>query len=346
MLSATAPRNALYRKTLNRMGWSMLLFIGLFYFFTFISEICQSIILDAASELHPIWSAIMTAGGGLFAAVCYMAPFFLTGAFFYLFSRHTQTERILLEPRLPREFPLWILAGMAVLTAGAYINSWFCSLIGYSMPENMVVAENYDRPAVIILYMTVSLAPAFAEEFLFRGVFYTNLRPFGRTQAILISAFLFALMHQNIAQLFYTFVAGIAMALMYEITGSIWCGVFFHMFNNQFSVISEVLYYGRLGEAATPYLSIFDAIQFILGAVSLILLILFYKKKQSNDPGENTTEIWGSTKESAGRRERSLSASDVWRGMLNPGMMIFTVVTCILMGLTWVLLIAISAGGV
>ena len=63
MLSATAPRNALYRKTLNRMGWSMLLFIGLFYFFTFISEICQSIILDATSELHPIWSAIMTAGG-------------------------------------------------------------------------------------------------------------------------------------------------------------------------------------------------------------------------------------------------------------------------------------------
>ena len=346
MLSATAPRNALYRKTLNRMGWSMLLFIGLFYFFTFVSEICQSMILDTTSALDPFWSAILTAGGGILSAICYMAPFFLTGVFYYFISRHTQTERILFEPRLPREFPLWILAGMAVLTMGAYINSWFCSLIGYTMPENMMVAENYDRPAVIILYMTVSLAPAFAEEFLFRGVFYTNLRPFGRTQAILISAFLFALMHQNIAQLFYTFVAGIAMALMYEITGSIWCGVFFHMFNNQFSVISEVLYYGRLGEAATPYLTIFDAIQFILGTVSLILLILFYKKKQSKNPGEYTKEIWGSTKDSTGRQERPLSPSDVWRGMFNPGMTIFTVATCILMGLTWVLLIAINAGGV
>ena len=346
MLSATASRNALYRKTLNRMGWSMLLFIGLFFFCTLVSEICQSVLSDAASALNPFWSAVITAAGGLLSATCYMVPFFITGVLYYFTSRRTQTERILFEPGLPREFPLWILAGMAVLTAGAYVNSWFCSLIGYTIPENMIVAENYDHSAVIILYMTSSLAPAFAEEFLFRGVFYTNLRPFGRTQAILISAFLFALMHQNIAQLFFTFLAGIVMALMYEFTGSIWCGVFFHMFNNQFSVISEVLYYGRHGEAIAPYLSIFDAIRFILGAVSLILLILFYKKKSDNAIGEYTRDIPGSSKDSKGRCERTLSAVEVWRGMLNPGMMAFTAVTCVLMGLTWVLLIAINAGGV
>ncbi len=346
MLSATASRNTLYRKTLGRMGWSMLLFIGLFFLFTLISEICQPVIHNQSLGLNPFWSSVVTAACGMLSAICYMAPFFLTGVFYCSISRHAHTERILFEPRLPREFPLLILAGMAILTTGAYINSWFCNLIGYSMPENMTVAENYDRPAVIVLYMTVSLAPAFAEEFLFRGVFYTNLRPFGRTQAVLISAFLFALMHQNIAQLFYTFVAGIAMALMYEITGSIWCGVFFHLFNNQLSVINEVLYYGGAGEAAAPFLSIFEAIQFILGAVSLILLILYYRKKWGNDRREYENGIWGHTDGSAGRCERALSASEVWKGALNPGMIVFTVVTCVLMGLTWLLLIAINAGGV
>lgn len=346
MLSATASRNTLYRKTLGRMGWSMLLFIGLFFLFTLISETCQSVIDNQSSQLTPFWSSLVMASYGLLSAICYMTPFFLTGIFYHLISRHAHTERILYEPRLPREFPLLILAGMTILTTGAYINSLFCNLIGYSMPEDMVVAQNYDRPSVIIMYMTVSLAPAFAEEFLFRGVFYTNLRPFGRTQAVLISAFLFALMHQNIAQLFYTFVAGIAMALMYEITGSIWCGVFFHMFNNQLSVINEVLYYGGAGEAATPYLSMFDAIRFILGAVSLILLILYYMKKRTNDSQKQASGIWGYTDESLGRYERTLSASEVWKGVLNPGMIIFTAVTCVLMGLTWILLIVINAGGV
>ena len=317
-----------YQKTLNRMGWSMLLFIGLFYTCTVISEVCQP--PRGAGLLY-------TAFGGIISAVCYMVPFFLAGVFFMILSRRSVTESPALTVRLPREFPLLIFSGLAILSAGAFINARFCEIIGYRIPDSMIVSENYDDPAIVVMYMTVALAPAFAEEFLFRGVFYTNLRPFGRAQAILISSLLFALMHQNIGQLFYTFLAGIAMALMYELTGSIWCSVFFHMINNEISVLSETLYYGSYGETAALILSVLDGVTFILGTASLVILILYYKKRAVNEGGL-PDDFSGSSHSVGIRCDRPPSPREVCRSLLTPGMIAFTAVTCVLMGMTWLAL--------
>ena len=85
------------------------------------------------------------------------------------------------------------------------------------------------------------MVPGFCEEFLFRGAILSNLLPFGRSNAILISSLMFALMHQNPSQLFYTFVAGILLGTVYERTGSIWNSTILHVFNNLISVILTVL---------------------------------------------------------------------------------------------------------
>ena len=325
-----------YKRTLNRMGWSMLLFIGLFYLFTLISEICSPELVQIP-WLGEAGNHIVTALCGVLSAVCYMAPFFLTGGFYLFLSRRAVTERLDLQIRLPREFPLMILAGLSILSAGAIINALFCDLIGYEMPAAVTSPEDYSNPAAVILYMTVALAPAFAEEFLFRGVFYTNLRPYGRAQAMVISSLLFALMHQNIGQLFYTFLAGLAMALMYEITGSIWCSVFFHMFNNELSVLREVLYYGKYGEAAAPYLNIWDGILLLLGGISLGTLILYYgirasAKRQARAEGQS---LFGNVAATSERLDTPMPSEAVFRSLINPGMITFTAVTVAEMGLLW-----------
>ena len=338
--NAYTPRTH-YLQTLNRMGWSMLIFIGLFNTTTTFST---TILAIKDYVTSPLWNAILTALYGVLASLCYIAPFFLTGLIYYAMSRRIRTERLSLDLHIPREFPLWVFVGLAVLTAAAYINSQFCTLIGYTVPIDMLTSGAYDSPTVVIQYMTVAIAPAFAEEFLFRGVFYTNLRPFGRTQAVLISALLFALMHQNIGQLFYTFVAGIAMALMFEMTGSIWCSVVFHLINNELSVLSEVLYYGRYGEAAEPYLSILDAVVFLLGIFGMILLVLYYKKQAAARAATRVCGIYGRGTGSIGRCERSVDAKTVTKGMLTPGMVIFTVTTVALMGITWIFLALMNGG--
>ena len=342
---ATSTRQSLYAQTLNRMGWSMMIFIGLT---NLTAGISSGVMLLRDEAVTTSAYFVLTVLYGILSPLSYIAPFFLTGLFFYVLSRKIRTEGLSLEVHVPRELPLLILAGVAILTAAAYVNSWFCSAIGYTMPEDMILTGSYDSPSVIIQYMTVAIAPAFAEEFLFRGVFYTNLRPYGRTQAILISSLLFALMHQNIGQLFYTFVGGVAMALMYELTGSIWCSIFFHLFNNQISVLSEFLYYGRYGEIANPYLTLLEAVILLLGMISLVVLIVYYKRRSVIQSNSRSSGIFGvrDTNAPISRREQPLSSKSVIKGLLTPGIIVFTSVTVVLMGFLWLIFALMNGGAI
>lgn len=315
MLSPNQPSSAAYRRALNLMGWSLVIFQGLFSTITTLDQLIFAEILQGT---------VGTALQGVFSAACYMAPFIVGGAMYYIFNKTTPTQPIRYGLKLPAVTPLLLLAGLAMITAAAYINSWLCDLIGYEIPLELIAPQDYSDPSVVIMYMTIALAPAFAEEFLFRGVIYGNLRPFGRTQAILISSALFALMHQNIGQFFYTFVGGVAMALMYELTGSIWCGIMYHMFNNELAVLTEVLYYGKYGEAVEPLLMLWDAIVLILGSVSLLFLIFYYKRKMTKaEPVTNPSVFGVRAPADMAVYDTSASRGVVIRGLKAPGMIVF-----------------------
>jgi membrane protease YdiL (CAAX protease family) len=261
---------------------------------------------------------------GVISAACYMAPFILGGAMYYIFNKTTPTQPIRYGLKLPAVTPLLILAGLAVITASAYVNSWLCDLIGYEIPLELISPQDYSNPSVVIMYMTTALAPAFAEEFLFRGVIYGNLRPFGKTQAILISSVLFALMHQNIGQFFYTFVGGVAMALMYELTGNIWCSILYHMFNNELAVLTEVLYYGKFGDAVEPLLMLWDTIVLVLGSISILILIFYYKRKASEAKSVTDPSVLGGQgTENIAVYDTSVDRTTVIRGLKSPGMIVF-----------------------
>jgi membrane protease YdiL (CAAX protease family) len=307
-----------YASTLNRLGWALVVFFVAVYVFTFSSEF-----IIKGMELTEN-DVIIGLTKGIVSPFSYMAPFFLGGIFFYLFSRKKETQRILYEVKLPAYFPLLIFAGFAIITASSYVNSMICQLIGYSMPEELF-NQTYDNPYAVIAYMATALAPAFAEEFLFRGVVYGNLRPFGRTQAILISAALFALMHQNIGQIFYTFMAGIVMALMYELTGSIWCGVLYHMINNQMSVIVQYLYYGLYGESISALLTAWDIITCILGIGAILVLVFYFKhKKHAYVAAATEREV--------------LPPWAIRKGLLAPGILVFSIATVLSMALTYLMI--------
>ena len=318
MLSENTPRAAVYRRTLNLMGWSLLIFLGLFSDLT---------ILDQLLFGEFLTGKLGTALSGLISSAIYMAPFIVGGAMFYVFNRKTPTRPIRYGLKLPAITPLLLLAGLAMITAAAYINSWICTLIGYEIPPEMVAPQGYDDAATVIMYMTTALAPAFAEEFLFRGVIYGNLRPFGKTQAILISSLLFALMHQNIGQFFYTFVGGIAMALMYELTGTLWCSILFHLFNNELAVLTQVLYYGKYGEAAEPLLLLWDAVILILGFVAILLLIVYYTRKAKEARTASDPSVFGKGHHAdPAVYDTPVDRETVLYGVKAPGMLVFSIV--------------------
>jgi hypothetical protein len=104
MLSPLTPNRNGYRQALNRMGWAMMLFVGVIYACVFATEFLYLFVEDMAKgvflKLLPIFE-------GALYSVSYMLPFFITGVFYLFLSRKSRTERMWLAPRFTPEN--WVL---------------------------------------------------------------------------------------------------------------------------------------------------------------------------------------------------------------------------------------------
>lgn len=120
----------------------------------------------------------------------------------------------------------------------------FINLITMLYTDNVVLKSSNSvtsMPLSVSLFFIAVLAP-FCEEMVCRGVFYYGYEKTGNTmQAMFFSALMFGLLHMNPNQMPYTFCLGLFLALLKEITGSIWAPILVHMFFNGISTISLYL---------------------------------------------------------------------------------------------------------
>ena len=106
-------------------------------------------------------------------------------------------------------------------------------IIGYNFPESEGVTLTV--PALLADIALTAVLPAVFEEFTHRGLVFAGYRDKGEA-VVFVSALLFALMHQNVRQVGYTFVLGVVLAMVVFYSGSIFPAVFLHFFNNLISV--------------------------------------------------------------------------------------------------------------
>ncbi|MCM1267827.1 MAG: CPBP family intramembrane metalloprotease [Bacteroidales bacterium] len=118
--------------------------------------------------------------------------------------------------------------------------------------DNAVASMQGDILSVsfpVMLFMIGIFGP-FCEEFVFRGVLYES---YANRRAgiapILLSAFLFGLMHMNFNQALYAFAIGIFFAFLVEAAGSLWASAFCHMVFNSIQVVTMYLSKAALGNA-------------------------------------------------------------------------------------------------
>ena len=83
----------------------------------------------------------------------------------------------------------------------------------------------------------IALIPACAEEFIFRGLIFGAYKKRNPFVGILLSAFLFGLLHLNVNQLSYAFVLGVVLGFMAYATGSIIPSIVMHFTINANSVV-------------------------------------------------------------------------------------------------------------
>lgn len=101
-------------------------------------------------------------------------------------------------------------------------------------------------PVTGILQVCI-LAPV-AEEVLMRGVVLGGLgHTYGAVAALLVSSFLFALLHFNMVQTLSAFVCGLVLGLLYIKTDSILCCMIAHCGYNLISYLAVIERYGSAG---------------------------------------------------------------------------------------------------
>lgn len=147
------------------------------------------------------------------------------------------------------------------------------------------------------------------EEVLFRGVMLNKLRTYGDKIAIITTALLFGLFHENFSQFFYAVGLGMIFAYVTLKTGTIKYSIGLHiMINMMGSVIgTQVL-------NSTIATMIFGIVVWVFVIAGLILFIKDFKK-MSLLPGEVTIE-------------KGYVVSETW---LNMGMMINLIISLSLM---------------
>ena len=144
-------------------------------------------------------------------------------------------ERVGLKLMKPSTVVIVILYAIVVMPIGTLANA-----ISMLWVDNTVLEASgtmLDNDWYMALIAIAIVAP-FVEEFCFRGFVYNGYRYDGaRLSAVFMSALMFAFMHMNFNQAAYAFVIGIAFAVIYEATGSLWSSFICHSLFNAESVI-------------------------------------------------------------------------------------------------------------
>ncbi len=94
---------------------------------------------------------------------------------------------------------------------------------------------------LIVAIIIIALIPGFAEEYFFRGLVQTRLQNVLKNHhyAILLSAFLFSIMHFQFYGLIPRMALGVLFGYMFAWSNNIWYPIIGHMMNNTIGVLSS-----------------------------------------------------------------------------------------------------------
>ncbi len=147
----------------------------------------------------------------------------------------------------------WLAIG-AVSGLGTFALGLLASLVlSLFMPAPENIQADYQSAAaggalalVATLLLGAVLTPL-GEEAFFRGVVANALGRFSAWVSVPVSAAIFALVHGINAVLLTAFIVGIATALLFRRTGSIWPGVLTHVVHNALAIAFPLVLTALLG---------------------------------------------------------------------------------------------------
>ena len=214
----------------------------------------------------------------IFQLIYIVLPFAVL--FLTLGEEKSQIIEMYEKPKKTTLYVLGVFAGLMICLVGDMVSSYVTAIFEMFGTDfyNSDMSIPTNVPGVIVFVLGCAVMPALVEEFAFRGVILTSLRKYGNKFAIVSSAILFAIMHGNMIQIPFAFIAGLALGYFMISTGSIWTSVTIHFLNNLISVIFSVYYELNPNATNIPYF-ICTSVIVIVGIAAAVLWIIGDRKK-------------------------------------------------------------------
>lgn len=318
----------IYASLMNRIGIAMLINQLLFHLLGSGFNILERLLSAQREAFAAVDAMLLTV-----KCAVYIVSFVVPVAVFNKLNKNADRE--IYEPvdmggrASKKQMLVMLFIGLGMTKAFAYINHFIVNIFSdYSdFSDEAFWQVELDHPYQILIYFVyVAIIPAVVEELLFRGTVCKVLRVYGKETAIIVSATLFALMHTNIEQLLYTFVAGAFLGWIYVETGSLIYPMLLHFINNGLSVLTRVVY-----EKCSP--AIYNKLTFFIddvvyGAMAVCLVIYLvdalheegFIKPLRLKPDENGEDVL------------SLTAGERVRGFFSIANILFVLYSVAIMG--------------
>ncbi len=205
-------------------------------------------------------------------------PFFLMGKFA---SRKGFLFNIPMEkPRNAKQLPIIIFAGFGLCLLGNIITSYIDVIaklvFGFELKLPEMPETPHNAVGILLFFLSTAVVPALIEELALRGIIMQMLRRYGDMFAIVCSALIFGLMHCNLMQIPFAFIAGVVIGYAVLVTESVWTGIIIHFLNNAFTVTVSIIddFYGIESTAYAICNTFFYG--FIL--IGIVLTFVYFKR--------------------------------------------------------------------
>lgn len=211
----------------------------------------------------------------IFAKICYNKPAQFTG----LKTRYTIKQVIWVVIILGLTFPLsGVLSELArsmPLPTGWKVKFDAMELEREAQEAVLIKIDSISK--YLISMVLIGIFPAIFEEILFRGVVQNVLTKWlkGPWASILLTAFIFSIIHMSFYGFFVRFALGIILGLVFYYSGSLWLAIILHFLYNGLQVTA--LYFLQM-DGNPGIKDVEGNIPLWAGALSLVALIYVFKR--------------------------------------------------------------------
>ena len=219
---------------------------------------------------------LMLAGSlsGALSGVVYYLAFLVPVVIGFYYSRELKVEReeergfaeavdkyFHLEKQSIMDLLPLISPAVLLIFVLAALTSLLLTALGFSNPQP-------ENTGILAMFVVHALCPAVFEELLFRYIPMKLLAPYSKRWCVIFSSLFFALIHANLFQMPYAFIAGIIFMTINLALDSVWPSIILHFLNNAASVVW--MKYCSSGASQLIFISAL----LLLSAISVVFIFL------------------------------------------------------------------------